>query len=169
MAKYKINSLSVKTTSTGKKKMDAEVIDEQGTLLSQKITIWGDYPSFETITFGSIVEGDLVAAKDSKYGPTLYPPKQTMQQGAARAGGFSPAKVMAQKAEGIKAAQENKDLGIMTSSTIRMAVDISLSENNSAAMGFDGGVFKDRVLHWREWLISQWDNVKIDPTDKPAF
>lgn len=167
MAKYKIEFIETKGTDW----KIASLTDESGKTeeyhLNRKDKNNNIFSDFDKWMPGHDVEGDpWTNSAGKRY---LFPPKPTMQQGAARAGGFSPAKVMAQKAEGIKAAQENKDLGIMTSSTIRMAVDISLSENNSAAMGFDGGVFKDRVLHWREWLISQWDNVKIDPTDKPAF
>lgn len=69
---------------------------------------------------------------------------------------------MDKKAENIEKAQGNKELGIMTSSTIRMAVDIALAEVNSAQM-FDEGVFKGRITYWRKWLVSEWDNVEAPP------
>lgn len=153
--KYKVHNIKVSTTSTGKTKADVELIGENE-IVTPNATIWGDFKGFETITFGAIVEGDLVPAKDPKYGPTLYPPKADIRRAPS-----SINKAMEVKKENIQLAQENKERGIMTSSTIRMAVDIALAEAHG--LPFDVGVVKGRVKEWRKWLISEWDNLDAPP------
>lgn len=74
MAKFIIEWSEKKVTSTGKEKIDATLKDEAG-VTTDKVTIWSDFPNFAGLMTGGSVEGDLVPAKDPKWGPTLYPPK----------------------------------------------------------------------------------------------
>ena len=71
---YKVQTLEISTTNTGKRKMNCELTNEMGDVI--KATIWEDFPNFQGITFGSMIEGDLVPAKDPKYRPSLSAPKQ---------------------------------------------------------------------------------------------
>lgn len=159
--KYTIEWSENKTTSTGKEKMDATLKDESG-VIHQSVTIWGDFPNFKDLKTGHSVLGDLVPAKDPKWGPTLYPTKaETSNVGHPVRSQGAISKAMDKKAEYIATAQENKEIGIMTSSTIRMAVDIALAESHG--LPFDVGVFKGRVKQWRQWLIAEWSDLEAPP------
>jgi len=63
---YKISTLEKKTTSTGKVKIDAELIDVSGTTI-EGVTIWDSFPNFNSITFGTLVSGDIVTKQNGKY------------------------------------------------------------------------------------------------------
>lgn len=162
MAKYIVNTLEKKTTSTGKIKLDAELRDEQGNII-RNVTIWGDFLNFNTITFGSEVDGDLKPNKDPKYGPTLYP-ITTYKTFAAKPKPNMTA-VMEKKAENIAVAQGNKELGIKVSSTIRMAVDLAIAELGSGHT-YTPSDIQQKVLYWRQWLWLSWD---AKDSDFPPF
>lgn len=159
MAKFKVHTLNVTTTSTGKKKMDCELIDESGVMT--KATIWGDFQDFQNITFGSTVEGDIVPAKDPKYAPTLYPPKpvQTSNVGQSRGfGGGMGAKLMETKANNIEKAQGNKEHSIKEASSMSNAVNLAIAEYGT----FNGEehlrpTLEFLISKYRTWILNHWD------------
>lgn len=56
-------------------------------------------------------------------------------------------RAQSRKEASILRAQDNKQHAIMLSSSMRMAVDMTLAEN--------GG--KDEILKWRQWFIDNWN------------
>lgn len=167
MAKFKVHTLNVTTTSTGKKKADCELIDESGVMT--RATIWGDFQDFQNITFGSIVEGDLVPAKDPKYGPTLYPPKPVQSPVVARSGGFGGGmtKLMDKKSESIAQAQGNKEHSIKEASSMTNAVNLAIAEYGT----FSGEehlrpTLDFLITKYRKWILDHWD---IPVNLKPPF
>lgn len=162
--KYQIDWSEQKTTSTGKKMLKATLKEmEVPNLIHEDVAIWDSFPGFDGLMTGHIVEGDIVSKQNGQYvNKSLYAPK-VAATGQNRASGAI-SKAQDKKSEMIKTAQENKELGIMTSSTIRMAVDIALAElpiphpagGSGNGSFFDVGTFKGRVNFWREWLVSNW-------------
>lgn len=158
--RYSIKWCENVTTSTNKKKMNCQLVDTNG-VTTENVSIWADFPNFDKLMNGHDVEGDLVPAKDPKYGPTLYPlyppkPVQTTQGG--RSGGFGViSKAMDKKAENIAIAQDNKEWGIKVSSTMRDAVLIATTITNNSHVEPSSGDMKDLILHWRKWLLDNWD------------
>jgi len=136
-----------KKTTTGKDVISATLKDESGAEF-EKVSIWGDFPNWDSIMTGHKVTG-VIYTNDKGY-KTLYPPKQenasTGQIGGNKSG-FG-AGMMKAKQEGIQKSQENKELGIRTSSTIRMAVDLAIAENTPT---------EARIKYWRSWLVGNWD------------
>lgn len=159
--KYQIHFSKTTPTRTGKVKMDAVLKDEQENLVDN-VTIWQDFPGFDTLMTGNFVEGDLVPAKDPKYGPTLYPPRTPS---ALKTGGktFVMNEMMKNKQEGIHAAQENKELGIKVSSSMNKAIDLAIAQLGTA---FDREEMEACIKKWRQWILSNWD---IDQTNTPPF
>lgn len=115
------------------------------------------FPNFDGIQAGREVSGQIWKSDSGKV--YLFAPKIASASPQRSTGAIKQA--MQVKSENIKVAQDNKEHGIMTSSTIRMAVDIALAE--ITGLPFDVGVFKGRVKTWRDWLIAEWDNTKSAP------
>lgn len=143
--KYKINWFEVKQTSTGKQKADVALEGVEG-----NITIWGDYPNFSTLAPGSEVEGDLVPAKDPKYGPTLYPPKVKSTAFATRPPWANKTaqikEAMETKTENIKDFQATKDEAIKMSSSATDATAIVTAFYASTGLSD-----QEIKLKWEEW------------------
>lgn len=112
-------------------------------------------PKFDEIKTGGEIEGELWTSQSNKH--YLFPPRLETAKPPQRSAG-AVAKMMEKKSESIKVAQDNKERGIMTSSTMRMAVDIALAETHG--LPFDIGVFKSRVKEWRNWLIAEWGDLE---------
>ncbi len=107
------------------------------------------FPNFDGIMNGGTVEGEIwQSAKGTWY---LFPPKVVATGNSGRNSAMS--KLVTQKQEGITKAQENKELGIMTSSTIRMAVDCALAEYNNTPQED----IEAMILKWRKWFVDNWD------------
>lgn len=161
--KYNIGWSERKTTTTGKEKIEATLKDEKG-VETHGVTIWKEFPDFDGIMTGHDIEGDLVPARDPRYGPTLFPPKpevpKTFQRGAG-----AMTKVMDKKAENIEKAQDNKMLGIKSSSTLRMAVDLTIASLRNEDI-IDNSVIKGTILEWRKWL---WNEFEKEDKDFPPF
>lgn len=160
---YKIISLERKTTTTGKAVANVSLTDDQGVMTS-KVSIWSDFQNFANLNVGDFVTGSLYT-NDKGY-VTLYPPKppRTTSNGANFANkGGAMAKLVEKKQEGIRESQENKERGIKTSSTIRMAVDCAVAEysnpNNLDSM-------ETLIKKWRSFFVQNWD---IDVTDSAPF
>jgi hypothetical protein len=160
MANYTIHSIEVKTTTTGKTVASVELKDEMGKVYDKKVSIWGDFPDFQSITFGQQVEGDIVV-NDKGYA-TLYPPKVKSQPKPFSRQPGAITKAMETKHEHIQEAQHNKELGIKVSSTMRDAVLIATTIVNNSHIENTPGDMKDLILHWREWLWKQWDKEEKD-------
>lgn len=124
------------------------------------------FPNFDGITQGATVKGNLWTSPQGKH--YLYAPKPQAPQGSApRApGGFKAGmqKAIEQKQEGIRQSQENKELGIKLSSTIRMAVDMVIAILKDEQI-IEEGVIKGEISKWRKWFWDTWE----DPKNYPPF
>lgn len=143
-----------KTTSTGK--AYHKVTLASGSELHEGVAIWSDFPNFNSITFETEVEGDVVIKQNGQYvNKTLYPLKPASTGHTRGSGAIT--KAMETKASNIRDAQENKENGIKLSSTIRMAVDITLARDLGSTEDIQA-----EIEYWRKWLWKTWD----EPADK---
>lgn len=150
-----------KTTTTGKSYHKVSLEDESGQA-TKNVSIWQDFPNFGSITFQSEVVGDLVPAKDPKYGPTLYPPRSNASGTVRRSGGIQAA--MEKKTASIEKSMDRKDESIKISSTMRDAVLVVTAKG---IQGFSNEEIEAEVSYWREKLWFMWDaHEKYNPFDK---
>lgn len=128
------------------------------------------WPNFDQIMPGSELEGNLWKSPTNKW--FFYPPKPETARGGANKGQGGVYRTqqiretMQLKQEGIKQSQENKELGIKISSTIRMAHETALRETEGAP--FDPGIFKSNVKRWRAWYWENWDAKDTDFAPFPS-
>lgn len=166
MSRFTIKWCENVTTTTGKKKMNAQLLDQNGTT-TDNVSIWADFPNFDKILNGGEIEGDLVPAKDPKYGPTLYPPKPENSQPVAfkrQPGAIK--QMMETKDQNITKHTENKEHAIKVSSTMRDAVLIATTIISNSHIETSNGDMKDLILHWRKWL---WENFDKEDRDFSPF
>ena len=156
--KYTIVWSEKKTTSTGKEKIDATLKEGENTI--EKVTIWGDFPNFAGIMTGHDIEGDVVPAKDPKWGPTLYPPKTSNVGHPVRSSGAI-TKAMEKKEESIGRFQDNREMSIKIASTLSMANNTALAFLQGESIK-DVGVFKEQVKRWREFYWMEWEKTDND-------
>lgn len=165
---YKIEWMEKKITSTGKEKIDATLSD--GTHTIEGVTIWADFPNFATLMAGHPIEGNVSEKQNGQYlNRTLYPlaPKPVATTTSGFKGGGQPAKLMEKKAQQIEHAQDNKSLGIKISSTIRMAVDLTVAQmNKDEILQVDEAMIKGMIKNWRRWL---WDEFESPIIEQPPF
>lgn len=109
------------------------------------------FPNFDSLAVGMTIEANLWKSPTGKWSafPPDAPQTRNFASGGTKSGNMT--KVMEQKQEGIKMAQENKENGIKTSSTIRMAVDIAIAENDQDS------TMAESIIRWRKWLLENWD------------
>lgn len=165
MTLYTIEWCERKVTSTNKTKMDARLRGADGSLI-ENVSIWGDFPNFAGLMNGGQVEGDLVPAKDPKYGPTLYPPRpQTTSGGAPRSSGgaFKQKQIeehTARKEMFIKETIGAKERAIQMAGAERDAVLLVTTFYQPIWMKDPilehelDKLIKDKVVFFRDWLLS---------------
>lgn len=168
--KYKLDWSEKKTTSTGKMKLDATLVGEDGVKV-ENVTIWGDFPNFASLMTGNDVEGTIQEKQNGNYlNRTLYPikPSNPPPGGARRPLNASITKAMETKREGIKEAQENRSEAVRIASTFRDATLLTIAELGSDNLNVKDyvGDYKSTWLKWRSWLWQNWD---VDETNEPPF
>lgn len=165
---YKITQIQKTTTRTGKELAKVSAVDVSGNSL--EATIWkldkeGQvFPNFDSLTANAQIEANQWQnPKDGTF--TLYPTKNTANRSfTPNRGGI--AQAQQRKETSITISQERKEEGIMISSTIRMAVDITVAE------GFENlseQATKERIMRWRYWLVEKWNQttpIKVTGTDE---
>lgn len=131
------------------------------TLKDEAGVVTEEVSTFDPVTPGITIEGTIeMKGQYKNFKSTPVAPKQGGNAGYKTK---MMEETMEKKSEHIRVAQDNKELGIKMSSTIRMAVDLAIASKQD----FDGEVeLKANVLEWRKWLWLEWD--KKD-TDYPAF
>ncbi len=158
--KYIIQDISRKTTSTGKDYAVLELKDEQG-VHHDKVSVWSDFTGFDALNVDSSVEGEI-KTNDKGY-KNLYASRPAYKATGGYGGGNRSeqmAKTMEVKSEHIKSAQDNKERGIMISSTARDATLILVE-----LMKKDGGVRENWQTEWRN--IRYWLYAKFEETSQP--
>ncbi len=160
MSIYTIEWLESKQTSTGKNKYDVTLKDDKG-VVTDKVTIWEGFPDFANLRPGHTIDADIVVKQNGQYtNKTAYQTK-TYSQWKPKAGSI--AKAQEVKGEQIHQAQENKELGIKVSSTIRMAVDLAIAEHGE---GKTDVTYQNSIKNYRAWLWTEWDK---ENKDNPPF
>jgi hypothetical protein len=172
---FKIATFERAETKTGKVKANTTLTDERGTS-HYKVSIWSDFPNFSSLEVGSMVEGDLVPAKDPKYGPTLYPAKtyNTFKKNPAVAERLMDKKESSierfqnTKEESIAKAQDNKEHSIMVASTASQATQILTSMIEKSGLTLEANDWHEQWLKIRYFLVKNWSNTepfKVGNTD----
>lgn len=160
---YTITKIERKTTSTGKQKADVSLLNPDGVEKSG-VTIWGDYPNFDTLKEGDKTSGDIamkVVGNNTYY--TLYP-ERTNSLYPKKAGAVNITKAMETKNEHVKEAQERKQDGIKLAGIQRDAVLIVTTfYKDSYKLHTDEEMeeaVKNKIVEWKKTLEQYYgDNV----------
>lgn len=152
--KYTVHSIEVSTTKTGKTVANTELKNESGELYNKKVSIWGDFPNFPTITFGQTIEGDIVV-NDKGYA-TLYPPKPSVGRAGGYGGGMK--SMIKEKQENIRESQDIKAHGIKEAGSMSGAINMAVAEYNA----FSGDETLRPTMEYlveknRKWILNKWD------------
>lgn len=126
----------------GKPFKEAELTDNNGEVF--KVSAWGGEFDNKTEWEGELVKNDKGYWK-------------LVTKKAVAGNNFKSAqieKVMEKKEQSISNFQSNKEEGIKTASTIRMAVDIATS---MPVEQWQGTTMQEEIRFWREWLAKEWD------------
>jgi len=150
----KVLSSKEAVTKNGKpyKQLEVECEGE-----ARKVNMWSNYPNFANIKEGSEFEGKMV--KEGAYWNLPF------ENATSRPGGnpgFKAAqieKVMDKKNESISHFQENKEMGIKVSSTMRDAVLIATSLTPDQ---WQSTTMQEEIRFWRQWLWTEWDKTGSD-------
>ena len=157
---YKVIKSENVMTSIGKpmKKLSLESTDG-----ASQVNIFSDFPHFAEIIEGSTIDGEL--RKNDKGYTNLYSNEIKPRGGAP--GAFKQAQIeksMEIKAQHISQAQDNKEVGIKVSATMRDAVLIATSLTPDQ---WHGTTMQEEVRFWRAWLWTEWD--RTSPNDMQPF
>lgn len=145
---------------------EVQVNDGRMTVMA---TIWKkqkdgtDFPGFDTIGPGSIIEGNLW----NKPGTDKWSifPMKPKAQGSMGAGA---AKAIAMKDERITKSMDRKDETIRQSSTFRAAYEITLAQ--LSGQEFQPEDFKKAAAYWRRWAYQFFDDkLTSSGTEMPSF
>jgi hypothetical protein len=157
--KYLIKDLKKKHIEKLNKDVIEAQVEEVGTnVITDKVQIWAGFPDFETITFGSVVEGDIVKKVSGNFtNITLYPVKQAY---VPKGGGGIKA-AQERKADMIEKAQERKSDSIAFFNATNSAIALV------KGVGFSTEDTKAEIVFWREWFLSEYRKYEaLDITDK---
>lgn len=166
MNKLKIEWIERTMTKTGKAKADATLVDEKG-VSTDKVTIWGDFPDFEKLMPGQEIFGEINVKQNGAYtNKTLYAGRtDTINNPKA------PAWATGGNKGGIKAAQERKEVMIEKAQARKNDSIAYFNANNSAISvlgkyeySMDLSGYRDQLVQWRDWFLSEWE--KYDAGDK---
>ena len=164
MSQYKIEWLERKETSTGKKKIDATVKDEQG--VNADVTIWADFPGFAELNSGMTIEAELRPASDPKYRPSLSPVRAQKAQG----GGYRQKLIddnMEKKNASISHFQANKEESIKLAGAQRDAVLVvvnlykEIAEDKIMTPSEKDSAIKKKIVEFRDYFLSAEFNTTL--------
>lgn len=126
-----------------------------------RATIWkvdkktkAEFPGFDQLIPGVEIEGRLWN-KPGTDSWTIYPPSKPKTVSGGTFGGGMGKALMVEKQKGIEHSQDRKEVGIKTSSTIKMAQETALAE--IGRIPFDGEMFKARFQYWRKYYWNNWE------------
>lgn len=134
-----------KTNGREWKITEMTLVDQQGVKTTNVST-------FDPVMNGQIIDGEIT---QGKYGLEFKAKKEETPKSAYKAQVIE--KTMERKETSIKNFQDNKEWSIKVSSTMRMAVDLAIAENQPEA---------ERIKAWREWLWNHWD---VETDQYPPF
>lgn len=150
--KYSIKDLKKKHIAS----IDKDVLEVTLEGVEGMVQIWQGFPNFETITFSSVVEGDLQTKTKGAYtNTTLYPSKEVKKASSGGFGGGMGTKLMEKKEASITKFQANKDESIKMASVMRDATMLAIAESGNA--GTPDEVLLERVEKWHKYLLNKWE------------
>ena len=136
---------------TGKRFKKFSVKDEKG-VVTREVAAFSFFSGYNDIKPGATVEAVL---KEGEFnGQKSY----SLVDGnlGPKPSGFAK-EAVADKAKNIEKAQDRKEEGIMISSTMRMAVDLSVAQIEAKGLTPSIEEMKKQILLWRKWLMNNWD------------
>lgn len=152
-----------KVSSKGTDYKKCSIVDESGRKL-EDVAVFSSFNHYSAIMPGAEVEG--VIEQKTYNNKISYSLGNMVSTAYTRSSGPSRSsqmvKIMDKKAENIATAQENKELGIKISSTLRMAVDLAIAQVGNSAIP----ITTDAIQKWRTWLWLEWDK---EDKDFPPF
>lgn len=147
---YKIITMSLAQTSTGKSMKKLEMEDTEGKLAH--VNIFADFPHFADLATGSTIDGEI--RKNDKGYDNLYS-NEIKPRGNPAYKTQQMEKVMERKETSIGKFQDNKELSIKMASTLRMAVDMTIAMTSDQREN----TLEETIRKWREWFWTEWDNT----------
>lgn len=165
MTQYKLSNVVRKETSTGKPMIKCTITPVPEGVIVDDVAIWSSFPDFANLKDGDVVMGELEVKQNGQYtNKTLnYPkPANSSPRGSYAAKGPAVEKAMERKEASIGKFQDNKELSIKISSTMRDAVLLAIAEFNA-----DGGKnntthsLDELILKWRKWLVEHWSDADV--------
>ena len=157
MDKYKVLSVTEKTAKTGRPYKACELEAVSGD--TYKVNIFSSAPDFANIKGGSYIMGKL--SQEGQYWNFTFPEQQKQGGGGAYKQAVIE-KTMERKEASISKFADNKEHAIKLASTIRMAVDIALSETPEQ----QETTLQETIRKWRKWLWEEWE---LDPRSVDPF
>jgi len=153
MEQYTIKKVENLTTSKGAPYKKVDVMKVDGTMVTGVSAFSFKYPNLAELVDGATITASIVIDGNYKnlIGATQNAPKGN--SGAFKAQQIE--KAQETKATYIAKAQDNKEMGIKTSSTIRMAVDIACALTPDQREG----TMEETIRRWREWLWLEWERT----------
>lgn len=150
--KYKINWLEIKTGKSGKQYMVMHLLDEAG-VETQNVS------TFDlTYTLAQEIEGEIVQNGNFKnWKPKLEAPSFIKQQSNSAFKAKQIEEAQVRGAGFVAKAQDNKEWGIKTASTMNKAIDLAIAEGKPEPI---------TILKWREWI---WNNWEVEEDQYPPF
>lgn len=117
-----------------------------------------DVSTFDVVTPGITIEGTIEMKGQYKNFKSAPSGSKSGFKGNQMA-------VVKKTQEGVKVAQQNKDLSIKMSSTMRMAVDLAIA--SKPIYPADSGIVMaeistEEIKKWRKWLWLEWDKNDTD-------
>lgn len=173
---YTISKIETVALKTGRVKKSAS-LKEEGGVEHHNVTIWSSWPNFANLDVGQRVDGNIEVTQNGQY------TNKTLQHGMNPNGTYKPTpngsnfankggikQAQERKETMIEKAQDNKELGIKISSTMRMAVDIvvaniAMQPNVAIDPVRDTEKVQNGIRNWRKWLWQEWENYPKSPID----
>lgn len=154
MEKYIVKKVTDLQTAKGDSYKKVDLQKEDGSMVLGVSAFKFKYPNQSELIEGAEITAGVVI--DGAY-KNLVSAQDKPRSGAP--GAFKTAQVkevMDIKRQDIQKSQENKEMGIKTSSTMRMAVDIATSLTPDQ---WQSTTMQEEIRFWREWLWTEWDNT----------
>ena len=160
MSQIKLGTVESKTSTKGTNYKKVSLIAEGREY--PEVAVFSFFPKYNEVVAGATVEG-VIQAKE-------YNGKQSYSLVSGNLGNnpyprqsSSIASAVKEKAQNIEKAQERKSDAIMTSSTMRDAVQIAIAETTNPL--YPVANIDNRIKFWRKWLCERWN----DPENYPPF
>jgi len=145
MSLFKVDWCETKQSSKGSDYKRATLTDDQGKT-TENVAIFTFFKDYANVAPGRTISG--VIEEKVYNGKPSYSLKDVITYKSFQKQPTQIAKAMEKKEESISKFQDNKELSIKISSTIRMATDVAIAEGNPS---------EENIKKWREFFWRQFD------------